>query len=379
MSGFVYWITGFSGVGKTTIGTRLYYRLKKIYPHVVLLDGDVIKKLFCNDETIYTKEGRLKRAYQYSELCRLLANQGIKVICCTIAMFDEVREWNRRNISNYLEVYIDVDVETAAKRDTKGLYKKFKTGRDVMVGLSDYAELPKYPDVVIKNNASEDIESYIDEILLKTADNRDILKDYWNAYYERKAVSKHPSDFAKFISKYVKPGYKLIDLGCGNGRDSIYFHDIGLKVTAIDSSKEAIASIDNALSIFAVCDDFVTAKALYCVDYDYCYARWSIHSINQTQQDELLPNIFNALKDDGLLFVEARTVNDSKYGYGKKLGENEFFSDGHYRRFIDVAVFKEQLIETGFEVIYCEESNEFSLMANDSPTLMRLIAKKMAT
>ena len=45
MYGHVFWITGLSGAGKTTIGTRLYYRLKKSFPNVVLLDGDVIKRL----------------------------------------------------------------------------------------------------------------------------------------------------------------------------------------------------------------------------------------------------------------------------------------------------------------------------------------------
>ena len=110
MSGQVFWITGFSGAGKTTIGTRLYYRLKKQSSKVVLLDGDIIKRLFGAENVDYTREGRKKRAFQYSELCRLLAYQGITVICCTIAMFDEVRDWNRRHIPNYHEIFIDVEI-----------------------------------------------------------------------------------------------------------------------------------------------------------------------------------------------------------------------------------------------------------------------------
>ena len=377
MSGQVFWITGFSGAGKTTVGTRLYYRLKKTYPQIVLLDGDIIQRIFGAENIDYSKEGRKKRAFQYSELCKLLSSQGITVICCAIAMFDDVRIWNRQNIANYHEIFIDVDLKTLAERDVKGLYKKFRSGKDAMVGVEDYAELPKNPDVVIRNSmANSDIERYVDEISLRTTKKRDFGINYWNEYYKSDNAPRQPSDFAEFSVKYMKPDKKLIDLGCGNGRDSIYFCVNGSKVTAVDSSINAIESIDKSLPIFAVCDDFVTAKALFCVDYDYCYARWSIHSISQPQQNELFQNVYKALKEGGLFFIEARTVNDSKYVQGEKLGINEYFFDDHYRRFIDPDLFKTQLETTGFEIIYIEESDGFSVVNDNTPALVRIVAEK---
>ena len=376
MYGQVFWITGLSGAGKTTLGTRLYYRLKKRYSQIVLLDGDVIKRLFGSGNVDYSSEGRKKRAFQYSELCKLLAYQGITVICCTIAMFDDVRNWNRLHIPNYHEVFIDVDLEVLAKRDVKGLYSHFRSGADAMVGIADNAELPKNPDVIIHNKMDYDIEPYLDEILRETANNSQMEKKYWDDYYQSGRAINLPSDFAKFALGYMQPNMKLIDLGCGNGRDSAFFCKAGLKVTAVDSSKTAIAAFDESMPIFAVCDDFVTAKALFCVDYDYCYARWSIHAINQAQQDELLPNVYNALKKDGLFFIEARTIYDAKYGQGERISVNEFIYDNHYRRFIDPDLLALNLISVGFEIDYSTQSDAFSVVNGDAPTLVRIIARK---
>ena len=174
----------------------------------------------------------------------------------------------------------------------------------------------------------------------------------------------------------MQPGKMLIDLGCGNGRDSMFFCRNGLKVTAVDSSQGAIESFDENMPIFAVCNNFIKTKALKCIDYDYCYARWSIHAINKEGQDELLPNIFYSLKKGGLFFSESRTINDVKYGQGESLGLHEYICDHHYRRFLDPDAFIEQLKNTGFEIIYCEESDSFSVMGDDSPMLIRVIAKK---
>jgi adenylylsulfate kinase-like enzyme len=378
-SGNVFWITGFSGAGKTTLGTRLYYKLKSESRNVVLLDGDIMKNLFSGETIDYSKQERKKRAYQYSRLCHLLSNQGIDVVCCTIAMFHEVREWNRENIRNYHEIYIEVDFKELLRRDAKGLYRIYGQGDASMVGMDGDVELPKSPDTVIHNTMDDRVDEYIDTILAGANNTAWSSLNYWNDYYNAGGGDciENPSDFAKFSIDYMKTGAKLIDIGCGNGRDSFFFDEIGLKVTAVDFCETAIRDIKKKeCRILAICDNFVSAKAIFCIDYDYCYARWSIHAIDAIQQHELLTNVYGALRDGGMLFAEMITVNDVKFGRGQSLGRDEFFFDGQYRRFIRPEEFSDQLQSLGFKLTYFEESDKFSVIGSDRPVLLRVIATK---
>ena len=146
-SGTVYWITGLSGAGKTTIGDLFFKRFRREQENVLFLDGDTLREVFGNDLG-YSREDRFRCAMRYSRLCRLLAEQGQDVVICTISMFYEVREWNRQNIEKYKEIYIEVPMEILEQRNQKGLYQ---SGSNV-VGLDLETELPESPDLVIRND-----------------------------------------------------------------------------------------------------------------------------------------------------------------------------------------------------------------------------------
>ena len=94
--GTVYFFTGLSGAGKTTVGGLFYQRLKNTKPNAVYLDGDEIRIAF-GEDVGYTQEERLRWAGRIFRVCKLLSDQGIDVVCCSIAMFDSVRRWNREN------------------------------------------------------------------------------------------------------------------------------------------------------------------------------------------------------------------------------------------------------------------------------------------
>lgn len=164
MKGRLFWITGLSGAGKTTIGTILYQSLKERYPNTVLLDGDVLRQVFGNDLG-YSKEERFACAMRYARLCKLLTEQGIFVVCCTISMFDEVRKWNRENILDYTEIYIKVPIEILKKRNQKNLYEDVKRGTaENVVGMDLELELPKHPDVVLLNDGVKRREEMGEEL-----------------------------------------------------------------------------------------------------------------------------------------------------------------------------------------------------------------------
>lgn len=162
----VYWITGLSGAGKTTIGKLFYEKLKTEHPNTVFLDGDMLRKVF-GDDLGYTREERIKCAMRYSRLCAMLQEQGMYVVCCTISMFDCVRDWNRENINNYREIYIKVSMDTLRNRDQKGLYSgASKEGRKEVAGIHVEVEEPKQPDLILWNDGDRTPAEQVEAIVL---------------------------------------------------------------------------------------------------------------------------------------------------------------------------------------------------------------------
>lgn len=152
--GNVYWITGLSGAGKTTIGRLFYEKLKVAFPNSVFLDGDTMREVFGADLG-YTEPERRKCAMRYAKLCDMLQKQDLNVVCCTISMFDAVREWNRAHIDNYREIYVKVSMDTLRRRDQKGLYSGNTVEKKTEVsGIHIRFEEPRNPDLVLENDGS---------------------------------------------------------------------------------------------------------------------------------------------------------------------------------------------------------------------------------
>lgn len=163
----VYWITGLSGAGKTTVGRMFYGKLKAESPGTVFLDGDELRRVF-GDDLGYTKEDRRKCAMRYARLCAMLQGQGLNVVCCTISMFEGVREWNRENIPDYTEVYIEAPPDVLKRRNQKGLYHGVEKGTaENVVGMDMEAELPEKPDVVLINDGTRSPEELCKELEMK--------------------------------------------------------------------------------------------------------------------------------------------------------------------------------------------------------------------
>lgn len=166
--GKLIWITGLSGAGKSTIGLMVHKLLREKIDNVVLIDGDVIREILGNDLG-HCIEDRKKNAFRISKMCQFLVDQNINVVCSTMSLFKEIHEFNRENIDNYFDVFLDVDIDTLIKRDSKSIYSRAKSGElKNIIGIDLPYDRPIDPFMIIENkNFAVSIEDKASMILTK--------------------------------------------------------------------------------------------------------------------------------------------------------------------------------------------------------------------
>jgi adenylylsulfate kinase-like enzyme len=159
------WITGLAGSGKTTIGKKIYYKLKEKYVNTVFLDGDIFREILDNNFG-YTIEDRLQIAVRIHKLCLFLTEQNINVVCATMSLFKEIYKLNRKYIKNYFEIFIECDMDELIRRDKKRLYSGALSGEiKNVVGIDLPYDKPEQCDLVIDNNEKNELEEKVQKIL----------------------------------------------------------------------------------------------------------------------------------------------------------------------------------------------------------------------
>lgn len=160
-SGYLFWITGLSGSGKTTIAKKVLPFIKKKFGKTVHLDGDGMRKIL--DLKGYSFEDRLLNSKKFVRLSKLLTDQGINVVFSLVGLMNSPRVWNRKNIKKYVEIYIKSDVSGIISLNKKKIYKNKKN----IVGINIKPQFPKNPDITIDNSFNKNINKLVIELTNK--------------------------------------------------------------------------------------------------------------------------------------------------------------------------------------------------------------------
>ena len=94
--GILFWITGLSGSGKTSLGKKIFVEINKKYGRTILLNGDDLRNIFQLKK--YSFSDRYQVAMSYSNFCKKITDQKINLIFTTVSMFHNVRHYNNKNI-----------------------------------------------------------------------------------------------------------------------------------------------------------------------------------------------------------------------------------------------------------------------------------------
>lgn len=172
----ILWFTGLSGSGKSTLANALEVKLFELGYHTYLLDGDNIRHGL-NKDLGFDENSRIENIRRIGEVSKLFVDSGMIVLTAFISPFQKDRDFVRSLVdkNEFIEIFVDTQLETCEQRDPKGLYKKARNGEiKNFTGISSPYEKPEKPEVYI-NNEQLSIEQNIEMILKYLHDKKIIL------------------------------------------------------------------------------------------------------------------------------------------------------------------------------------------------------------
>ena len=208
--------------------------------------------------------------------------------------------------------------------------------------------------------------------------------DYWASFYAAKSKGGRlmpPSQFAAFVAQEIEPECALYDIGCGNGRDSIFFAEMGFKVVSLDASEAAISVArqkagERGLDNIQFLTENVKGPALStsirqlggktaCV-----YSRFFLHAITEDEQSAFFDALAETLLSGHRIAFEYRTTADQAL---------EKDAPPHYRRYQDAAAVNAQLADRGFTQLYAIEGQGYAKYKAEDAIVARCLFEKRVT
>lgn len=154
----VIWLTGLSGSGKSAIANMTEQLLHEEGYKTYILDGDNVR-WGLNGDLTFSKKDREENIRRVAEVSKLFTDSGIIVITSFISPYESTRKMAQDIIGedDYIEVFVDTDLETCERRDKKGLYQLAREGKiKDFTGVNDPYNVPINPDIIVDGNIDGD-------------------------------------------------------------------------------------------------------------------------------------------------------------------------------------------------------------------------------
>jgi adenylylsulfate kinase len=167
--GFTLWFTGLPCSGKSAVADRVADILKERGLRVERLDGDIVRQDLTRDLG-FSKEDRDENIRRVTFVARLLTRNGVAVLTSFVSPYREVRARSRKEIGNFIEVYVKCSLEVCIERDIKGMYKKALNGEiKEFTGISDPYEEPLDPEILLETD-KESLEKSASKVIQRLND-----------------------------------------------------------------------------------------------------------------------------------------------------------------------------------------------------------------
>lgn len=191
-----------------------------------------------------------------------------------------------------------------------------------------------------------------------------INKEYWDNFYNNNKVTNEETSFARYTLDYINNNNikgDMIDIACGNGRDSSFFKNNDINTTGLDLS----INIEDSNFKFIKGD---------LLDFDYynyniAYLRFVVHALKEEEFDLLINNL--SKNKNIYIFIETRSSRDitnediSETFFKSSIGEKHFRLL-YSKKYLDDKLSKE------FNILESSEG-KYSKFGSDDPYCIRYI------